>query len=90
MPLLMVLYAGLSFACWDLNSMEHLLDRNASGRKTNLYHSMRLTSLVLVLLCGFIIILFYRLINVEFPFIVVTLFVIIALLCLYRILKLFK
>ena len=77
-PLFMLFYTGLTLASWDLNSMDLSLSSNPPDQKTNLYQFMRLRNLGFCLGLGFLSILIGRSMSLPVPFLVIALFVILA------------
>jgi hypothetical protein len=83
--LFMFLYAGLSLVLWDVTSMDLSLAGNSPRQKTKLYQSMRLRNLSFVLGAGIIAIILGRYLSFQVPFLVMALFIFLAVFSFDRI-----
>jgi uncharacterized membrane protein AbrB (regulator of aidB expression) len=81
----MFFYAGLSLACWDLTSMDLSLACNLPRQKTKLYQSMRLRTLGFALGAGIFTILLGRYLSFQIPFLVMVIFIFLAIFSFDRI-----
>lgn len=84
-PLLMICGSGFALAVWDLLFLDTALGRNASGEQTKRYESKHLQSLALALGSGLSVAFLGRFLNLQIPFVVLVLFVALAIFGLDRI-----
>jgi hypothetical protein len=83
-PLLMICGSGVALAVWDLLLLEAALGSDSSGEQTRRYENKHLQSLVLVLGAGLCVVFFGRLLTLQIPFVLLVLFVALAVFGLDR------
>jgi hypothetical protein len=74
-PLLMICGSGFALAIWDLLFLDNALGRDSSGMLTRHYEIKHIQSLVLALCSGLLVAFLGRLFNLQFPFLILLLFV---------------
>jgi hypothetical protein len=74
-PLLMICGSGFALAVWDLVFLNNALGRVPSGVQTIQYERRHLQSLALALGSGLLVAFLGRLFNLQFPFLILMLFV---------------
>jgi hypothetical protein len=85
LPLLMICGSGFALATWDLIFLDDTLGTNSFGEQTRRYENKHLQALALALGCGLIVAFVGRLLNFQIPFIVMMLFIALAIFGLERI-----
>ena len=83
-PLLMICGSGIALAVWDLLLLDAALGRNSSGEQTRQYENKHLQSLVLVLGSGLCAVFLGRSLTLRTPFVLLVLFVALAVFGLDR------
>jgi hypothetical protein len=83
-PLLMICGSGIALAVWDLLLLDAVLGTNSSGEQTRQYEKKHLQSLVLVLGSGLCVVFLGRLLTLQTPFVLLILFVALAVFGLDR------
>lgn len=83
-PLLMICGSGIALAVWDLLLLDVALGNNSSGEQTRYYENKHLQSLVLALGFGFFVAFLGRLLTLQIPFVLLVLFVALAVFSLDR------
>lgn len=83
--LCMILYSGLSLACWDLTKTELLIGESTQDSNINLYILNRLRLLAAVVVTGVCIILISRFISFEVPFLPTIVLVLAAFFCIGKV-----
>jgi hypothetical protein len=84
-PWLMICGSGFSLAVWDLVFMDETLGGNALEQQARQYENRHLQSLALVLGSGLLVTFLGRMVNLQTPFVVLILFVALALFGLDRV-----
>jgi hypothetical protein len=84
-PLLMICGSGFALAVWDLIFLDEALGGNSSEEQTRQYESKHLQSLALALGSGLLITFLGRLLNLQIPFVLLMLFIALALFGLDRV-----
>jgi hypothetical protein len=84
-PLLMICGSGAALAVWDLLFLDDALKSSSYGGQTRRHENNHLQSLALALGCGLMVAFVGRLINFQIPFIILMLFVILAVFGLDRV-----
>lgn len=83
-PLLMICSSGIALAVWDLLLLDTALGSNSSGEQTRQCEDKHLQSLVLVLGFGLFVVFLGRLLTLQIPFVLLVLFVALAVFGLDR------
>jgi hypothetical protein len=83
-PLLMICGSGVALAVWDLLLLDAALGSNSSGEQTRQYENKHLQSLVLVQGSGLGVVFLGRLLTLQIPFVLLVLFVAVAVFGLDR------
>lgn len=78
----MIIYAGLSLACWDLTNTELLMNEYDSDNSIRTYTAARLKSLAAVMTAGTVIVLISMNISFQIPFWILLPIAIAALFCI--------
>jgi len=81
---LMICGSGFALAVWDLIILDHALGDNSSEVRTRQYESKHLQSLALALGSGLLLAFLGRLLNLQIPFVMIMLFVVMVLFGLDR------
>ena len=84
-PLLMICGSGLALAVWDLLFLDDALGSHSSGEQTRRYENKHLQSLALALGSGLIVAFLGRLLNLQIPFVILVLFVVLVVFGLDRV-----
>ena len=80
----MICGSGFALAVWDLIILDHALGDNSSEVRTRQYESKHLQSLALALGSGLLLAFLGRLLNLQIPFVMIMLFVVMVLFGLDR------
>ena len=83
-PLLMICGSGIALAAWDLLLLDAALGSNSSGEQTRRYEKKHLQALVLALGSGLYTVFLGRLLTLQVPFVLLVLFVALAVFGLDR------
>ena len=83
-PVLMICGSGIALAVWDLLLLDAALGSNSSGEQTRQYEKKHLQSLVLVLGSGLCMVFLGRSLTLQIPFVLLVLFVALAIFGLDR------
>lgn len=83
-PLLMICGSGFALATWDLLLLDVALSGSSSGEHTRHYENEHIRSLILALGLGLIMAVLGRLLTFQVPFVVLILFVLVAIVALDR------
>jgi hypothetical protein len=84
-PFLMICGSGVALAVWDLLFLDVALGSHSSGEQARQYEGKHLQSLALALGSGLLVTFLGRLLNLQIPFVLLMLFIALAIFALDRV-----